>query len=157
LIPEGITEYFYLKVLLDDDVIVIPPTGVDQVPNIFSILLGWGLHAKVFVDDDMQGKKVYNKMKKDFYGNEDSSEFKKAALKIDGFNGIEDFLSQNIITNILSKYDKLYIKEKNKIENVKQVGKFIFAKTFFDTYKNKTDLLDQETLENFNPIRNFLL
>lgn len=156
LITEGITEYFYLKTLLPDDIVIIPSAGVDQIPNIFAILLGWGLSAKALVDDDTQGKKVFNKTKKEFYGNQDSIDFKKALLKIDGMNGIEDLLSEDIIKNILSQYNKNYISQKNKIDNIEQVGKFIFAKTFFDTYKNNPASLDIETKTNFKQIQNFI-
>lgn len=156
IISEGITEYFYLKTFLGEDVVVIPSAGVDQIPNIFSILLGWGLYTKVLLDDDAQGKKVFNKMKKEFYGNQDSVELKASVLKIDGSVGIESFLSERIIKSILSKYSKSYIPGKNKIDNVEQVGKFIFAKTFFDTYKGNLNKLDKETKDNFKLIEDFI-
>lgn len=156
LISEGITEYFYLKTLFCDLYTIIPSTGVDQIPNIFAILFGWGIDAKVIIDDDMQGRKAYNKIIKEFFGGVDSEEFKEVAFLNLGYTGIEDMLSKTIITDLLKKFGKKYTTTRSKVENVEQVGKYIFAKTFFDKYFEHLDLLDGETISNFNNIKKFL-
>lgn len=155
VISEGITEYFYLKTIFGDKYIIFPSAGVDQVSNVFGILLGWGVNTKVVVDDDMQGKKAFNKIKKEFFGNQDSEDFKKTIKKISG-SGIEDLLSEAVIKEIMKDYGKAYSTEKSKVENVSEVGKFIFAKSFFDKYQNNLKNLDEETKNNFQEIEAFL-
>jgi predicted ATP-dependent endonuclease of OLD family len=155
-IVEGITEYFYFKTLFGDKYTIIPSAGVDQVPNIFAILFGWGVDGRAIVDDDAQGKKAFGKIKKEFFNTTDSPEFKRAVLKIDGQDGIEDLIDEVDITAILADYSKTYNTSKSKVENVKQVGKFIFAKSFFDKYSGNLSSLNAATTSAFKEIEDFL-
>ncbi len=156
LIVEGITEYFYLKPILEEGCSVIPSNGVDQCPNIFAILYGWGIDAKVLVDDDSQGTKAANKIKKNFFGDAEDLLYKNTVLKPDGKKGIEDFLSVNIVTSILSDYEKEFLPDKNMVANVEQISKFIFAKHFYDKCNQDENFIDQETKDNFKEIIDFL-
>jgi len=156
LIVEGITEYFYLKYILGDKYNFIPSAGVDQCPNIFAILYGWGVPAKVLVDDDTQGTKAANKIRRSFFNDIDDDLYKKTLLKPVGKKGIEDFLSRAIVNSILEDYGKDFLENKSMVENVEQVGKFIFAKHFNDMCHQKEDFLDDETKANFKEIEDFL-
>jgi len=156
LIVEGVSEYFYLRTLFGADFVIIPSTGVDQIPNILSILYGWGVNAKVLLDDDRQGRAVFNKIKKEFFANGELDGIDKMVLKIPEATGIEDLLSEGIIKNIMSNFNKEYDNKKSKIENVKEIGKIIFAKTFFDQFNENLAGIDKETIENFKQIKDFV-
>ena len=156
LIVEGITEYFIVKTILGTDYTILPSTGADQIPNIFGILYGWGVPAKALFDDDKQGAKAYNDLKKSFFNNDESDDFKAVAYKSAGMVGIEDYLSVSAITAILTDFEKTYDSTKNKVENVEQVGKYIFAKSFHDKYNGHIPNLDKETLSKFEGLKKFL-
>ena len=156
VIVEGITEYFYIKTILGDKYTVIPSAGVDQVPNIFAILYGWGINAKALVDDDLQGRKAYSKIKKEFFDDKESDDLKKTLLKVKDSTGIEELLGIEDISSVVEDFGFKYDKKKSKTDNVKAIGKFIFAKAFFDKYLDDTSSLSREARNNFKLIEDFL-
>jgi predicted ATP-dependent endonuclease of OLD family len=156
LVVEGITEYFFLKAIMGDEYVYVPSAGVDQVPNIFSILYAWGISPKALFDDDTQGRKAFGKLKKFLFNDEETEDLHKSILKPEGKEGIEEFLSETTISLILDQFGKKYIASKSKVENVEQIGKYIFAKSFYDKYHTDPSALDDETVENFLPIKEFL-
>lgn len=156
VIVEGITEYFYIKTILGDKYTVIPSAGVDQVPNIFAILYGWGINAKALVDDDSQGRRAYSKIKKEFFDDKESDDLKKTLLKVKDSTGIEELLGIEDISSVVEDFGFKYDKKKSKTDNVKAIGKFIFAKAFFDKYLGDTSSLSREARDNFKLIEDFL-
>lgn len=156
LIVEGITEYYYLKAIISGDYVIVPSAGVDQTPNIFGILYGWGVPTKILVDDDTQGTKASNRIKKSFFNDNDDDIFKKTVFKPTGKKGVEEFLSETTISGILSDYNQTYDPKLSKGENVEKIGKFIFAKAFYDKYSVAPDSLDVETQGNFNLVKSFI-
>lgn len=157
LVVEWMCEYFYIKTILQDQVSIIPSTWVDQVPNIFSILNWWWIQAKVMVDDDAQWKWAYSKIKKTFFDLESTeSTIDKKVLKSNWKKGIEDFLSKNVISQILEEFWKSYNDTLSKTENADQIWKLIFAKIFYDKYSENNSLLDEETVWNFTIIKDFI-
>lgn len=154
LIVEGITEYYIVKAALGTDYVIVPSSGVDQIPNIFGILLAWGVPTKTLFDDDRQGTTAFNRLKKSFFNDQDSTEFQQIALKPAGRDGIETYLSESSIADVLATFGKIYDTTKSKVENVEQVGKFIFAKSFLDQFNPEN--LDQETQDNFIVVKEFL-
>ena len=99
VVVEGISDHYYLtafKKLLgkDERLHFIPACGVTNVPNLVSVLIGWGCNYKaVFDDDKSTGRLVYNNLKKEFYENDDDLAHEHI-LKIKDCNGIEDVFSQ---------------------------------------------------------------
>lgn len=71
----------------------IAATGVNKVENLANMFRGWGLQYIVVIDDDSNGRKVYNGLKKDLYG-EDEDLAKANMYKIKDCQGIEDIFSQ---------------------------------------------------------------
>lgn len=64
IVTEGISDYNYLKAFLiqkkyKKECNVIPSSGVDNIHNIISILLGWGYKYKILIDQDKEGRKQY--------------------------------------------------------------------------------------------------
>lgn len=73
---EEISGYYYLKAfwkLLDrkEEAHFIAATGVNKIPQLSNMFLGWGLDFIVAVDDDKQGREVFNQLKKDLCGDKD--------------------------------------------------------------------------------------
>ncbi|MGE8057048.1 ATP-dependent nuclease [Bacillus mycoides] len=72
IIVEGISEYYYLNAMLEyynlkekyGELHIIPCTGASNVPNIASILMGWGLAYKCLLDNDEAGKEAKKKLNK---------------------------------------------------------------------------------------------
>lgn len=94
---EEISGYYYLTAfwkLLEctEEVYFIAATGVNKVPLLANMFLGWGLDFVVAVDDDKQGREVYNQLKKDLCGDrEDLAE--RRLLKFPGCTAIEEVFS----------------------------------------------------------------
>lgn len=64
IIVEGISDYNYLKAFLiqcqyKKKYNIIPSSGVDNIHNIISILIGWGYKYKILIDQDREGRKQY--------------------------------------------------------------------------------------------------
>ena len=64
IITEGISDYNYLKAFLmqnryKKEYNIIPSSGVDNIHNIISILIGWGYKYKILIDQDKEGRKEY--------------------------------------------------------------------------------------------------
>lgn len=64
IITEGISDYNYLKAFLmqnryKKEYNIIPSSGVDNIHNIISILIGWGYKYKILIDQDKKGRKEY--------------------------------------------------------------------------------------------------
>lgn len=64
IVTEGISDYNYLKAFLiqkqyKKEYNIIPSSGVDNIHNIISILIGWGYKFKILIDQDKEGRKQY--------------------------------------------------------------------------------------------------
>lgn len=100
VVVEGITDHYYLyafRKLLgkSNKLFFLPACGVSNVPNLVSVLLGWGYTFKaVFDEDPGAGRKAYNLLKKEFYENNDIKT-QEHVYKLPGCNGIEDIFSPN--------------------------------------------------------------
>ncbi len=95
---EEISGFYYLKAFWKinaskEIVHFIPSTGVNKLPMLANMFLGWGLDFLVAVDDDKQGREVFAQLKKDLFG--DSDEIARTRLlKIPGCTSIEEALSK---------------------------------------------------------------
>lgn len=98
IIVEGISDHYYLsafKKLLgkEEKLFFLPACGVNNIPNIASVLLGWGYNFKaVFDDDSGSGRKAYNLLKNKFFEKDDDLAHEHI-FRIKDCNGIEDVLS----------------------------------------------------------------
>lgn len=71
----------------------LPATGCSNVPQLANLFLGWGLDFIVILDDDPAGRREYNKLKHDLFG-DNQDEAAKRMLKLKDFNGIEDVFTK---------------------------------------------------------------
>ena len=77
VVVEGISDHYYLtafKKLLNKDerLYFLPSCGVNNVPNLVSVLIGWGLKYKAVFDDDAKsGRTAYKLLRDEFYEKND--------------------------------------------------------------------------------------
>lgn len=71
---------------------LIAAQGVDNVPTLANMFLGWGLNFIVVLDDEPSARKVYNTLKRDLF-RDDESKANRRLLKIRSAHGIEDVFS----------------------------------------------------------------
>lgn len=70
----------------------IAATDVNKLPQLANMFLGWGLDFIVAVDDDKQGREVFNQLKKELFGDDDILA-RTRLLKWPGCASIEDVFS----------------------------------------------------------------
>ena len=135
IIVEGITDSIYINTMLrkleieeEKRPYIIPCIGATNERNIASILSGWGYDFKCLFDNDREGNRVANDIKKYI----ENPEQKIVFVSKKENSCIEDLLSNEIRTRIESK------------------SKIISAKMFSSLIENNNIELDEETKKNFN-------
>ncbi len=149
---EEISAFYYLKAFFklvgsNQEAYFLAATGVTKLPQLANLFLGWGLDFIVVVDDDSSGRKVYNQLKKDLYGDDDKNASEKL-LKLPEYKGIEaiftttDFKRHILNDNTADIPDGnlTYLKQHNK-------SKGILALKFYLKVKN-----DEITFDDLNQI-----
>lgn len=164
VVVEGITEKFYIDGFIKLSGAsrkrpnIIPASGVTQIPNIFSILIGWSVsNIMAFVDDDNSGKTVFNKLKKSFFENSEEKA-KEAILYIDGCPGIETIFTEDDF----KKFAKDYVKEWNDDENNSKNAnnnKEVISRAFLEKVNSgelKLDDFEEKTKSNIRKLIDFI-
>lgn len=165
VIVEGITDNYYFNAFkklfnYNERLFFIPSCGVDNVVNVVSLLIGWGCDYKAVLDDDkMQGRKVYDALKKCFFENDDDLAH-KYILKIKDCHGIEDIFSQDdFIKYILNRELTTEERKINNSEIVKNSGKEMYARLFLEKVQADKDgkiKLNKKTMNNIKVIFDWL-
>lgn len=166
VIVEGITDYYYIQAFCQIystkaspiEISTIPCMGVSQAPNVYSILFGWGINAKVIVDDDSAGTKAYNTINKNFLSDATQEEVDATLYQNKAKKGIEDTLSRDNFVAFAS--DLVDTSDQNKLNSDLAKGKKeIIARTFLDKVSKgeiqKKDL-DDESKKSIAAIMEFL-
>lgn len=159
IVVEGISDHYYLsafKKLLskDERLVFVPACGVTNVPNLVSVLLGWGFnHKAVFDDDRDSGRKAYNLLKKEFYEGDDIVAHENI-LKIKDCNGIEDIFSkkdfEKFVIGRVRESDEL---NKSNSEVVRESGKEMHGRIFLEKIeKGENIVLDKDTQDKINEV-----
>ena len=164
VILEDVATYYYmisfLKLLkITSEVYFLPATDVFYVPTLVNILLGWKLDFIVVLDDDNDGNRIHNELKKQlFWNNDDLAE--KKLIMLDKCRSIEDVFSTiDFKKYILHK--RVGITESNSeyIED-NNLSRPVLASTFL-SYIEKNNLsvndFDEETRNNIQWIVNRLI
>ncbi len=116
---------------------------------------GWGLDFAVALDDDTQGRGVYNNLKRDLFGNDDE-EAKKKLYKIKECNGIEDVFSREDFKKfVLKEPEANYTKSNTEFLKTAKRSKPVMAYHFLLEVKNnaiKWDDLQEETQQKIKEI-----
>ena len=147
IITEGISDYNYLKAYLmqrkyKKECNIIPSSGVDNIHNIVSILIGWGYNFKIFIDQDKEGRKQFkiltNKLLVDI----------KDIMFVDGTNSENS--SKNLsIEDLFSEEDRKNI---GIINDDYEDEKAYYSLEILKKVENKEYKFDNETIERFDKI-----
>lgn len=157
VVVEGISDHYYFsafKKLLNKDerLYFLPACGVTNVPNLVSILIGWGCNYKAVFDDDVKsGRATYNKLKNEFYEKSDDLAHEHI-LKLRECNGIEDlFGKKDFYKYVLTKP---YPKTKVAQNNSASVGgkKELLARLFLEKAEAGNVTLSKETEKRVNEV-----
>jgi AAA15 family ATPase/GTPase len=157
VVVEGISDHYYFsafKKLLNKDerLYFLPACGVNNVPNLVSVLIGWGCNYKaVFDDDPKSGRAAYTLLKNEFY--EKSDDFAhEHILKIKDCDGIEDIFSKkDFFTHVL---DKTLPRKKDDRKNSKLTGgkKELLARLFLEKAESGSIKLTKDTEKKVNEV-----
>lgn len=147
IITEGISDYNYLKAFLiqkkyKKECNIIPSSGVDNIHNIISILLGWGYNYKILIDQDSQGRKQYKVLINNLSVNPNDIKFIDGTSKEDNDKvmTIEDLFSEEDKNNIgINNEDYTNEKAYYSLEILKKI-------------ENNEYKYSDETINNFDKI-----
>lgn len=154
---EGISDHYYMNAFLkllgkNENLYFVPACGVNNVPNIVSVLIGWGFKYKAVFDDDAQGgRKAYQLLKKEFYENDDKVAHDHI-LKVKGCYGIEDIFSKTDFHKFVLDPSQKFDKKKSNSE-LSEGKKEILAKQFLEKVNNGEKIeLDDETTKKIEEV-----
>jgi predicted ATPase len=157
IILEEISAFYYLSAFWQltqckEIAHFIAATGVDNVEQLANMFLGWGLGFIVAIDDDSHGRSVFNKIKRDMFG-DDLSESARHLLKFPNCPGIEDVFSEHDFKSFVLKDPQLNYATKNS-EYVKKnsISKAILAYRFQLAVSRKEISMDDLDLQTRDKI-----
>ncbi len=161
ILVEGITDHYYLsaiKKLLgkSERFHFLPACGVNNIPNLASVLIGWGFNFKAVLDDDTNsGRKAYTLLKKEFYEENDTLAHDHI-LKIKDCNGIEDvFSTKDFYKHILKEKSSTGTTQANS--TVAKGKKELLARLFMERVEGGEAIqLDKQTLAKFEEVFTWL-
>lgn len=147
IVTEGISDYNYLKAFLiqkqyKKEYNIIPSSGVDNIHNIISILIGWGYKYKILIDQDGQGRKQYKILTNKLLVDLNDIKF------VDGTNKENKNINLSI-ENLFSEEDKNNIGINN--EDYKD-EKAYYSLEILKKIENNEYKYNNETIKNFNKI-----
>lgn len=131
----------------------LPATGVNNIPQLANLFLGWGLIFGVVVDDDSSGRTIYNGLKRDLFLDDDSRA-RNRIMKIKGCSGIEDLFTSNDLKKYILEDEALSFKQQNS-DYMRGKPKAIFALKFMLKVKKgkiKMSDLDKNTQDNIKEL-----
>lgn len=140
IILEEISAFFYFKAFWDlcnkrKSVYFLPATGVNNIPMLSNLMLGWGLEFSVVVDDDSAGRKVFNKLKS-INVLEDNK-----LIKITDCDGVEDlFCQEDFKEFVLKNVEADFQSDESNSAYLKRIGnqsKPLLGRNFMIAVKNK--------------------
>lgn len=150
---EEISGYYYLKAFWNlqkrkEEAHFIAATGVNKIPLLANMFLGWGIGFVVAVDDDKQGREVFNQLKKDLCG-DDPERAKNLLLKLPECTSIEEAFSTADFKKFVLKDETAQVENGNS-EYLKSahVSKPVTALAFMLSVNNGSvtaENLDNET------------
>jgi hypothetical protein len=164
VVVEGISDHYYLvafrKILNKSDrLYFLPACGANNVPNLVSILIGWGMNYKaVFDDDSGSGRLACNLLKKEFYSNDDT-EAHNHLYKIKGCNGIEDVFSRDDFHNyvLTEELKEKHLSARSPNSKIAADRKELLARLFLSSVEEgKVMNLSNETTKRVNNIFDWL-
>ena len=147
IIVEGISDYNYLKAFLiqcqyKKEYNIIPSSGVDNIHNIISILIGWGYKYKILIDQDKEERKQYKVLINKLLVDLNDIKF------VDGTNKENKNIDFSI-ENLFSEEDRNNIGINNEDYSVE---KAYYSLELLKKVENAEYQYSDETIKNFDKI-----
>ena len=157
---EGISDYYFLQAFRHcsktDEINLIPSTGATQIPQLVSLLIGWGLEFLVVLDNDKEGIRVAGELKDKLMVRESRIVFvsEREECSIEDLFTHEDF-NEFVLDETVANED-FGIKNSKFLKN-KDPDKVLMAKKFFEKIdkarKDEKEIgLSSPTLNNFQRV-----
>ena len=157
---EGISDYYFLQAFRHcsetNDVNLIPSTGATNIPQLVSLLIGWGLEFLVVLDNDGEGIRVADELKSELMVPENRIVFVSKQKEC----SIEDLFTHGDFNKFV--LDETTANKDPEIKNSKFLknedpDKVLLAKKFFEkidkTRKDGKEIeLSSPTLNNFQRV-----
>lgn len=158
VIVEGITDYYYLTTIqkhfeeFNSSFYFIPLVGVQNAPNLISIMFGWGLKFKVLLDYDREGFSAYRKIKKELG--------QHCVESITKFIVDKPFIENEIAENYVSIEGLIDAEDSKRLNYPYNTAndKTLAALSFYELYSDyNAKTLSNKTMDNFKSIFTRLL
>lgn len=156
---EGISDYYYLQALrpdtFDEEIKFIPCVGTTKIPQLASLLIGWGLQFHVLLDNDRAGRNVQKSLQKvvaDLCSMSFISSTPDTAIE-DLFTR-EDF-NKFVIAGLGEQCDRNVQNTQHLKKQKENLNKVLLAKNFFEKCKKEPPIIDQldsDTMDKFREI-----
>lgn len=162
---EEISGYYYLKSFwklakCKETAHFIAATGVNKLPALANMFLGWGLDFIVAIDDDKQGRDVFNQLKKDLFGDQDELA-RKQLLKLPGCTSIEEVFSAKDFKQFVLCDESADVSAGNsEYLKAKHISKPVAAFQFWlavEAGKYKRDAFEAATVERIEAVTQSLV
>jgi len=161
VVVEGISDHYYLtafrKLLNKDDrLCFLPACGVSNVPNLVSVLIGWGCNYKAVFDDDAKsGRMAYNLLKKEFYEDDDNLAHQHIH-RIQECNGIEDIFGPRDFYQLVLNETVPRGGPKEKNSELAKDKKELYARLFLERVENGEVQLSQVSISKIGTVFSWL-
>lgn len=155
---EGISDYFFLqafrKVIVTEVATLIPCVGAKKIPQIVSLLIGWGLEFVAVLDNDKEGMDVKKTLsdklmiehEKIIFVSEKNGHSMEDLFSHDDFN---DFVVADVKNDDKSLLNSKFVKRK-------KLDKVLLAKKFLESVENNDGMKDKLSPETINAFEKLL-
>lgn len=161
VIVEGISDFHYMhsmKQILNKnyEIGLLPSMGSSNSHLLMEICMGWGLNWTI-IFDDKGAVKDYNKIKKQFF-NDNEEETQKRIHRLKECDGIEDMFTVGDMK--LVEAQAQFSADKKNSEVVSQYGgKELYARLFYEKVRKgeiTKDKVSQTCIKNFEKVFSFI-
>lgn len=160
VILEGISDFYYflsMKTIFQKEYSIgfLPSMGSSNSHLLMELCMGWGLNW-VLIFDDKGAVKDYNKIKKNFFNNDEDAVSKKI-FRIKDCDGIEDAFTSNDLK--LANEEAEFPSDKSNSAAMAELGgKELYSRIFYEKVSNGTirlEMLDKDTIKRFKEVFKF--
>jgi predicted ATP-dependent endonuclease of OLD family len=159
-ILEGISDFYYVQAMAkllnrEYDIGFIPSMGSSNCHLLMELCIGWGLEW-VIIFDDKGALKDYNKIKRDFFSDDEKST-DEHIYRLRGFDGIEDLFTADDMKLVNSEADFGTLKNSEVVRNYG--GKELYARLFYEKVNSgeiTSIKVSKASLKNFGKIFHFI-
>jgi len=161
VIVEGISDFHYMhsmKQILNKDyeIGLLPSMGSSNSHLLMEICMGWGLNWTI-IFDDKGAVKDYNKIKKQFF-NDNDDETQKRIHRLKDCDGIEDMFTAGDM-KLVDAQAQFSADKKNSDVVYQYGGKELYARLFYEKVRKgeiTRDKVSQTCIKNFEKVFNFI-